>query len=163
MNILVVYFSKFGHTRKIADEIALTLQEQGAVRELMADQLQPADLTGIDLLIFGTPTHRMNLPEALRPILESLPRRCLKGVKFAAFDTSYKMSPWLEPLTASKRLSGKLRKLGGKRLVPPETFHVVECEGPLYDGELERARVWALSLVQDSTLTPAISLSGRGS
>jgi len=57
------------------------------------------------------------------------------------------MSPWLEPFTASKRLSGKLRKLGGKRLVPPETFHVVEREGPLYDGELERAMEWALSLL----------------
>lgn len=163
MKILIVYFSKFGHTRKIAEEIALALQEQGDVRALVADQLQPADLTNLDLLIFGTPTHRMNLPEALRPILESLPSRCLKGVKFAAFDTSYKMSHWLEPFTASKRLSGKLRKLGGKRLVPPETFHVVEREGPLYAGELERSRGWALSLVQGSTLTPTLSLSGRGS
>jgi hypothetical protein len=92
----------------------------------------------------------MNLPEALRPILEVLPRRCLRGVNFAAFDTSYKMSAWLQPFTASKKLSRKLRKLGGKRLVPPETFHVVEREGPLYDGELERAREWVLALLKQS-------------
>lgn len=148
MNVLVVYFSKFGHTRMIAEEIAQALQAYGPVSAIAADQLQPVQLNGLDLLIFGTPTHRMNLPEALRPILEALPRRCLRGVNFAAFDTSYKMSPWLEPFTASKRLSSKLRKLGGKRLVPPQTFHVVEREGPLYDGELERAREWGLFLLQ---------------
>ena len=148
MNVLIVSFSKFGHTRKIAVEIAKTLQEQTSVREIAADQLRAADFSGLDLLIFGTPTHRMNLPEAMRPILDDLPRRCLRGIKFAAFDTSYKMSPWLEPFTASKRLSAKLRKLGGKRLAPPETFHVVEREGPLYNGELERAREWARSLTQ---------------
>ncbi len=27
----------------------------------------------------GSPTHRMNLPEAVRPVLEALPRRALKG------------------------------------------------------------------------------------
>ena len=150
MNTLVVYFSKFGHTRKIAEQIAQTLQSHGSVRAIAADQLNPADLTGLDLLIFGTPTHRMNLPEALRPILASLPRRCLRGVEYAAFDTSYKMSAWLQPFTASKKLSGKLRKLGGKRLVPPQTFHVVEREGPLYDGELERAREWAQALLKHS-------------
>ena len=103
MNVLIVSFSKFGHTRKIAVEIAKTLQEQTSVREIAADQLRAADFSGLDLLIFGTPTHRMNLPEAMRPILEDLPRRCLRGVKFAAFDTSYKMSPWLEPFTESTR------------------------------------------------------------
>jgi len=150
MTVLVVYFSKFGHTRNIAEQIAQTLQAHGPVRAIAADQLNPADFTGLDLLIFGTPTHRMNLPEALRPILASLPRRCLRGVDFATFDTSYKMSAWLQPFTASKKLSSKLRKLGGKRLVPPQTFHVVEREGPLYDGELERAREWALGLLQQS-------------
>lgn len=150
MNVLVVYFSKFGHTRKIAEQIAQTLQAHGPVRAIAADQLNPADFASIDLLIFGTPTHRMNLPEALRPILASLPRRCVRGVDFAAFDTSYKMSAWLQPFTASKKLSSKLRKLGGKRLVPPQTFHVVEREGPLYDGELERAREWAQVLLKHS-------------
>jgi flavodoxin len=150
MNVLVVYFSKFGHTRKIAEEIARSLQRQGSARAIPADQLQPADFAGLDLLVFGTPTHRMNLPEALRPILEALPRRCLRGVNFAAFDTSYKMSAWLQPFTAAKKLSRKLRKLGGKRLVPPETFHVVEREGPLYDGELERAREWVQALLKQS-------------
>ena len=66
----------------------------------------------------------------------------------AAYDTSYKMSPFLARFTAAKKLSRKLRKLGGKQLVPPETFHVVAREGPLYDGEVDRARVWAGSILK---------------
>jgi len=57
------------------------------------------------------------------------------------------INTFLARFTAAKKLTQKLRKLGGKRIVPPETFHVVEREGPLYDGEIERAKEWAASLV----------------
>ena len=53
------------------------------------------------------------------------------------------MSAWLARFTSARKLDKKLRKLGGKRIVSPETFHVVEREGPLYDGEIERAEAWA--------------------
>ena len=39
-------------------------------------------------------------------------------------------------------LARKLGKLGGRRLLPPETFHVEGREGPLCSGEVERARAW---------------------
>ena len=110
---------------------------------VMGDRLTVSDLDGVDLVVMGSPTHRMNLPEAVRPVFEALPRRVLRGAPVAAFDTSYKMSAWLARFTAAPKLAQKLRKLGGKRVVPPETFHVVEREGPLYDGEIERAKAWA--------------------
>ena len=48
----------------------------------------------------------------------------------------------------SSLVERKLRKLGGKRLVPPETFYVHDShEGPLFDGELERAQRWAESIL----------------
>ncbi|MCK5313785.1 MAG: flavodoxin family protein, partial [Anaerolineales bacterium] len=106
-----------------------------------------ADLNELDLVVIGSPTHRMNLPEAVRPVFEALPRRILRGTLIAAFDTSYKMSAWLARFTAAKKLDRKLRKLGGKRLVPPETLFVIGREGPLYDGEIERVREWAAALL----------------
>jgi hypothetical protein len=89
----------------------------------------------------------MNLPEAVRPVFKRLPRRILRDTHVATFDTSYKMSWWLNHFTAAKRLARELRKLGGRRIVPPETFHVVGREGPLYEGEIERARAWAASIL----------------
>jgi flavodoxin len=146
MNSLVVYFSKFGNTKKVAEAIAETLKSEGSVRVISADQLAASDLNEVDLVVMGSPTHRMNLPEAVRPVFETLPRRILRNVPVAAFDTSYKMSAWLARSTAARKLDRRLRRLGGKRVVPPETFHVVEREGPLYDGEIERAKEWAESI-----------------
>jgi flavodoxin len=148
MNALVVYHSEFGNTRQVAEAVAEAFQGAGAARTLSTDRLTAADLESVDLVVMGTPTHKMNLPQAVRPVFEKLPRRILRGVPVAAFDTSYKMSAFLARFTAAKRLDRKLRKLGGKRLVPPETFYVQEHhEGPLYEGEIERARRWAESIL----------------
>jgi flavodoxin len=143
MNTLIVYFSKFGNTQKVAECIGEACEIHGTTRVHSLEDLAPAALKDADLVIFGSPTHRMNLPETIRPLFESLPKRVLKGTPVAAFDTSYKMNHFLSRFTAAKKLAQKLRKLGGKQVVPPETFHVMEAEGPLYQGELERAKNWA--------------------
>jgi flavodoxin len=152
MNALVVYFSKFGNTQMVAEvvaeEIAEEFRHEGTVRVISLDVLTAEDLKDKDLVVMGSPTHNMNLPKNVRPVFERLPKRLLKGIPVAAFDTSYKMSWWLNHFTAAKRLSQKLRKLGGKRIVPPETFHVTGREGPLYDGEIERSRAWAASILE---------------
>ncbi len=38
-NTLVVYFSKFGNTQKVAEAVAETLESEGAVRVISTDQL----------------------------------------------------------------------------------------------------------------------------
>jgi flavodoxin len=147
MNALVVYFSKFGNTKLVAEAIGATLQSAGTVRLVGLNEITTADFGDADLVVMGSPTHRMNLPKAARPILDKLPKRILQGKMVAAFDTSYKLSWWLNNFTAGNRLAKKLRKLGGKRIIPPEVFHVTEREGPLYDGEIERARAWAALII----------------
>ena len=144
MHTLVVYFSKFGHTERLAREIAAALGPMVTV--ISAEEFSSDDLEGIDLLIVGTPTHKMNLPEVVRPVLDRLPKGALRGKQFAAFDTSYELSRWLQPFTAAKRLDRKLRKLGGARILPPETFIVEGREGPLRDGEQQRAQNWAATI-----------------
>lgn len=147
MKSLVVYFSKFGNTQRLAETIADTLESHGPVRTISSENLTVEVLQDIDLVVMGSPTHKMNLPEAVKPVFETLPRRVLSGTPAAAFDTSYKMSWWLNQFTASKRLAKKLRKLGGKLVVPPEIFHVTGRQGPLFDGEIDRARAWADSIL----------------
>ncbi len=148
MNTLVIYFSKYGNTQKVAECIGIECEMKGGTRVLSLDNLTAADLQDVDLVIAGSPTHRMNLPEAAREKFDHLPKRLLKGKPVAAFDTSYKMNWFLNRFTAAKKLAQKLRKLGGKRVVLPETFHVMEAKGPLYEGELERAKIWAGIILQ---------------
>lgn len=148
MKTLIIYYSKFGHTQMVAEAIARALQDTGTVRLISADKLHCADLELADLVIMGSPTHRMNLPEMVDAVLHTMPKDVLKGKPVAAYDTSYKMNAFLARMTAARRLDRKMRKLGGKRVVPPETFHVVDREGPLYEGELERAQAWGAQILE---------------
>ncbi len=147
MKSLVVYFSKFGNTQRVAEVVAEVLASSGPVRLVNLDEIGEADLQAAELVVMGSPTHRMNLPESVTVQLRRLPRRVLRGTPFAAYDTSYKMSPWLAHFTAARKLTRRLRRLGGRRVISPETFHVTAREGPLYEGELQRAKVWASSVL----------------
>ena len=146
MSAVVIYFSKFGNTKSVAEAVAAGLAVDGSARAVSIDELVAEDLAGADIVVAGSPTHKMNLPDDVRAALDKLPRHALKGAKIAAFDTSYHMSPFLARFTASKKLDKSLRKLGGKRAAPPETFFVAGKEGPLDDGELERASAWAQTI-----------------
>jgi len=148
MRSLVVYFSKFGNTQQIAEAIAETLGSAGSVDVISINQFSVSDLEGVELVVMGSPTHRMNLPEAIRPVFESLPRRILSGMPVAVFDTSYKMSRWLAHFTAARKLGQRLRGLGGKQVVLAETFHVEGREGPLYEGEIDQAKEWAALILK---------------
>jgi hypothetical protein len=48
---------------------------------------------------------------------------------------------------AAKPIAEKLVKRGGVLVGEPIGFEVVESEGPLYEGELERAETWARGLL----------------
>jgi hypothetical protein len=49
--------------------------------------------------------------------------------------------------TAAKPLNRKLRQLGGRQIVSPKSFFVVEKQGPLYEGEIERTKIWAETIL----------------
>lgn len=140
MKTLVVYFSKLGNTQKVAEVIAERAESQGSVRTISLDELTVNDMQQVNLVVMGSPTHNMNLPKAVQPVFEKLPKRILRGTPVAAFDTSYKMSAILSRFTAAKKLSGKLR--------------IKEREGPLYEGEIERAQAWAASLMEQLQEVP---------
>jgi menaquinone-dependent protoporphyrinogen IX oxidase len=153
VNALVVYFSKYGNTKKIADAVVNGLRSGTSVRMMELIQLTAPDFEGVDLLVMGSPTHRMNLPEEVRSVFERFPKKILRGMAVAAFDTSYRMSDrnspeWLAKHTAASKLAKRLRKLGGKHIAAPASFHVQDCEGPLYEGEIERAEAWAISMLR---------------
>jgi flavodoxin len=155
MKTLIVYFSKFGNTRRVAEAVAETLAPAGDARAISVGQLTVSDLQKVDLVVMGSPTHYQNLPKAVRPIFETLPRKILVGKSVAAFDTSRETWGPIMRLTVAHKLLSKLRRLGGKRVVPPETFLVKAGDSDrdgeidlLYDGEIERAKEWAATILK---------------
>jgi flavodoxin len=147
MKSLVVYESRFGNTALIARAVADTLREHGAARLLAVEDVAATDLDGIDLLVVGGPTHAHGLSAALGAWLKGLPEAQLRALPVAAFDTRFRM-PRLLTGSAARALARRLGRLGATTIAAPESFFVTEGEGPLADGEIERAIAWARGLAE---------------
>lgn len=147
MNMLVIYDTTFGNTEQLARAIAGSLRAHGMVRTVRADEAGLPDLKEADLVIVGGPTQRHRLSPAMRAFLERLPRRTLHGLSAAAFDTRYHMAAWKSG-SAAHEIASRLKRTGASLIVPPESFFIAEREGPLEEGELERAAQWALEVFE---------------
>ncbi|KKQ02909.1 MAG: hypothetical protein US14_C0043G0012, partial [candidate division WS6 bacterium GW2011_WS6_36_26] len=64
----------------------------------------------------------------------------LKGIGVATFDTRMKI---IIHGDATKKMSEMLSNSGAEVIVEPSWFIVTGKEGPLADGELEKAKEWA--------------------
>jgi flavodoxin len=147
MNTLVVYDSYFINTLKIAEAVAGAIEGQGSSVHLeRIYQLDFSKLEGVKLMVVGAPTHNRGMPRPVKSVLKRLPTDTLANIKTATFDTRYKMSP-RKSGSAAIDIEKMLKKLGAETQVPPESFFVEERRGPLFEGEIERAKVWAASLV----------------
>ena len=154
MNVLVVYDSYFGNTEKVAQRIAETLGEDIPV--VRAGNVTKDKLNGLDLLVLGSPTRAFKPSDATNAFLKKLPKDQLKGVKVATFDTRMDEVKLGNPVLkfmvgifgyAAKPMAEKLVKNGGVLVGEPAGFIVLDSEGPLQEGELERAAEWAKGLL----------------
>ena len=163
MNALVIYESMYGNTHAVADAIAaglgaetLPVHEAGKV---------PADL---DLLVVGGPTHMHGLTTSLsRKMAVSAAKEDAARVEPGATDEP-SLRQWLRDLdvpgatraaafdtrgdaraaltgSAARGIARRLRR-HGLDVVDRQSFLVADSEGPLEEGELERARAWGASL-----------------
>ena len=157
MKTMVVYDSVFGNTGQIAQAIGNALGSQDDVETIRVSNVQPKQLTGLELLIVGSPTQKFRPTAATTNLLRGIPKNGLIGVKVAAFDTRFTMSEIEETRVfpffvrifgyAAKPISDRLEKKGGELIIPPEGFYVEGVEGPLKEGELERAADWAKKII----------------
>jgi len=166
MHAFIVYESMYGNTRAIAEAIAEGFGDGADVRHVRAAGA-PDDK--VDLLIAGGPTHIHGMttslsrhmtikgaqedghgeidPDAvdapgLRQWLRDLPPRP-DGVA-AAFDTRIDRSAAVTG-AAARGVAKRLRH-HGYEVGWTESFFVDDAEGPLADGELDRARGWGATL-----------------
>jgi flavodoxin len=145
MNTLVIYDSQFGNTERIAKAMVSTLRAFGPAQALRVDALSPIEFAGVDLLLVGCPTQQFRPTPAMRAFLEQLSHATLSHLSVACFDTRVHL-PWPLNGTAAQKMARQLRGQGIKPLVPPEGFFVKGKQGPLADGEVERATWWAARL-----------------
>jgi flavodoxin len=148
MKALIVYDSVYGNTEKIARAIAGALTPSGEVKVLRAGEVNPSELESVDLIVVGSPTQGGRPTLAIKEFLNQVPERAIKGVNVAAFDTRFSTKLVAIFGYAAGKIAGSLKTKGGTLVLPPEAFFVKGKEGPLKEGELERAAGWAKGLLQ---------------
>jgi flavodoxin len=144
MKALIVFDSVHGNTEAIARAIGgVGGRGKAAFRVVRAADAKPADLVGLDLLVVGSPTLGGRPTPGVQSFLERIPAGALAKVRVAAFDT--RLSMWIAKLFgwAADRIAAGLAAKGGIPTAKPAGFIVKGREGPLAEGEREKAAAWA--------------------
>jgi len=150
MDALIVYDTLYGNTGQIAEAMKEAIARKHQAKIIKAAEAKLADLDGMDLLFVGSPTHGGQPTEAVKAFLAAIPANVLDRMQVAAFDTSMTKdneSGFVKFIInffgfASSRISKTLTGKGAQ-VVSAETFLVVDKEGPLVGGEIERSKAWA--------------------
>jgi hypothetical protein len=168
MRALVVYESMFGNTKVIADAVADGVAARMRVEAVEVGVAPTAVGDDVVLLVVGGPTHAFGMSRpgtrqdagkqaehgvvsagiGLREWLAAV-QQGSGSVAATAFDTRIER-PRL-PGSAARAAEKRLRRLGFRIVSPPKSFYVAGTQGPLVDGELERARCWGERLGEGVT------------
>lgn len=164
MRTLVVYDSLYGNTEAIAHAVAAGLRAAlgpGNPVEVVTTDTAAEMLDAVALLVVGGPTHGSRPSPPMQGFLDSLDEAALAGVEVAAFDTRTDMARTSGPMRllgkvfdrmgyAAPRILDALEAKGARPVAPAEGFVVEAKEGPLRDGEPERATAWATRVGADA-------------
>ena len=141
MKVLVIYDTNYGNTKKIAKAIASKLGKN--TKTVSVTDLKKKDLKSVDVLVAGCPVIAWSPTDKMSQFLASLKDNELKGIKAASFDTRMKLFFYTD---AAKKISKELIRAGAVIIATPQDFYVIKAKGPLRDGEMEKAAVWAANI-----------------
>lgn len=155
MNIIIVYDSIYGNTAKIAEAIAAELRGTNNVTSMTVQDTKDLNLSDVDLLIVGSPTRGFNATPQISEFIAGL-TSIPASVSAAVFDTRLDLDT-VHPLPlrwvmgvggyASARMASAMQDLGIQMRGTPAGFCVMGAEGPLKEGEIQRAHAWAADLM----------------
>lgn len=151
MKVLIVYDSFFGNTESVARVVGTALGSPPDVQVRKVDQVQPAQLVGLDWLILCSPTRGFRSSDATTKFLSSIGPGGLAGVKATTFDTRIpesKMPGFLRLIVkvtgyAAEKMASALAGKGAEIVGQPGWFFVADFKGPLLEGEMARVVEWA--------------------
>ena len=152
MKSLILYATRHGNTRRVAETIGVALERYGSVQVLpLADAgVPPAD---VDLVLVGGPTEGHGLTPEVDAYFSGLPECCLEDVMAAAFDTRLNW-PRFASGSAADAIARRLEMVGAEVLRPQGSF-LVTMTPELRPGELARASDWALDIGERAAATVA--------
>ncbi|MCL4384588.1 flavodoxin family protein [Patescibacteria group bacterium] len=140
MKLLVIFDSMYGNTKIIAETVAKELGKEAKVKQ--AEEIGNKDWEGVRAVVVGSPINGWKPSVKMEAFLNGLKQGQLNGMKAAAFDTRIN---FIFHGDAAKKIEKKLRAAGAEIVAAPGNFFVKGTEGPLAEGEIDKAKVWTKS------------------
>lgn len=163
MHALVVYESMWGNTEQVARAIAHGIAETCPVEVVEVGRAPAEPGADVSLIVAGGPTHAFSMSKpatrteahrrgathgsdavGIREWLDALPVGG-HGQTVATFDTKAGRVRHL-PGSAAKKALKVAHRHGYERADDAQSFLVADTQGPLLEGELDRATRWGRQL-----------------
>ena len=137
---IIVYESKYGNTKLVAETIAGGMKEVGGI-EAIVSEVKEVDLNTIsdyDAILIGSPNHIGGPVGGIKKFIDKLGKILPEGKTLAAFDTYLGK----EFEKATKKMEKKIgEKVGSAKLVTPGlSIKVDGMKGPVSEGELPKCK-----------------------
>jgi flavodoxin len=142
---IVVYDTKYGNTKKVAEDITSGIEGEGIEVTLKAvKDTTSNEVTQYDLFVIGAPTHIGNAKKDTKKFLKKLKGTNLSSVKFAAFDTRLNNAP----KGATIKIEKLLTELGATKVADGLAIAVTGMKGPLEDASEEKSKSFGSELAK---------------
>lgn len=140
VKVIVVYESKYGNTKLVAEKIIEGIREVEEIETILSE-LKEVDFNKIvdyDAILVGSPNHIGGPTRSIRKFIDRLGKLPLKGKLFAVFDTY--LGKDFEK--AVKKMEKKINEKapGLKMIAPGLSIKVQGMKGPISEGELPKCK-----------------------
>ena len=138
--VIVVYESKYGNTKLVAETIIEGMKEVKGIEPVLSE-LKEVDLNKIpdyDAILVGSPNHFGGPTRGVKKFIDKLGKLNLKGKLVAVFDTYIKGDFEKAVRKMEKRINEKVPGL--KLVAPGLSIKVQGMRGPILEGEFHKCR-----------------------
>jgi flavodoxin len=136
---IVVYESKYGNTKRVADTVAEAMRQNGVetvVSELK--EVDPDKISDYNAILIGSPNHIRGPTRSVRKFIDNMGKLGLKENLYAVFDTYIGKDFETAVKKMEKLLEEKVPDL--KRIAPGLSVRVQGMKGPIPDEELPKCK-----------------------
>ena len=111
MNLVIVYWSRYGNGKRIIDYLGKKIEKKGVKTQVFrTDEADPSSMPKADVYIFSAPTEVFNIQKNMRTFLKKL--QGMEGKRYGIINTHGMNRDWLNKMekTLSKK---KMIKVAG--------------------------------------------------
>lgn len=155
MKVIIIYDTVFNNTKKVAESMASELETNNEVVLTQVNNASKHNLNEFDMIILGSPTRAFNPTKPISSYINSIKVEDITGKSVLLFDTrisahdvNSKVFNVFEKRFgyATDTMTKKLTKKDAD-ILDTKGFFVSGNEGPMNDGEFEKAQEWVSSFV----------------